>query len=388
MENIDIGRKWKGRPWIMWRGTIRQLRTLIPTFTISDFSIEDGVNEFLSVITRNPLEEIDIVRIRKPDFSGEILSVIPRDTDLFEPIDIFPKGGININDIDPKSKLQIPISTVRTERIETVYLNWKPVDVPMGYKFIPHRDLFDWILEPLREFSIQNSGDFREVSKTHITQLTNPESLEATLKISKYGAKMQINFLVPNYKYYPEGEELRYVQTSSNLFGHLGNGDPFKLEVTCSNSMDKSIALIIDLSWVRGPLPSEGFGIKIPIARFHKQHDQELDKEKIKNFLHSQLERLINGQWKDQSVSWRKFIKTFGKPERDDDWAMTLLKRYNELVQEIEGIYEILIKNPNINPGINLYYLRQAIISLNNAKDVKNMSNKFLDMVKEKAKRI
>ena len=70
MKNIGMELNWHGRPYTVWSGCIRDLQQLIPTFTISDFSIGDGVNAFLSVIARKPLSEIvKCYRLFRPKFS-------------------------------------------------------------------------------------------------------------------------------------------------------------------------------------------------------------------------------------------------------------------------------------------------------------------------------
>ena len=152
-----------------------------------------------------------------------------------------------------------------------------------GYKLVQHHEALDIILGVLERFSSYSGGDFRESSKSHITLLTDPESLEATLKISKYGARIKIQFLVPKYEFY------------------LDHKDPFVLKVTFTNSVDKSKALDINLL-----LHRQDFDGDVPIAGFHRTHDQNLRDGAIEEFLRFQLNRFTNGEWTNQFVSQKK----------------------------------------------------------------------------------
>jgi len=301
MKNIELGKRWHGRPYTVWTGSIRELKQLIPTFTISDFSIRDGVNEFLSTIAREPLDRIYIVRER--DRFGKFLSIRHRETldeigrivvqshPRYEGVWEQPRHERDkiddVDEIDPQSDKCIPVAAVRTKYTDSSFQNWKHEDVVKGYKLVEHQKVLGSILGPLKKFSSNCGGDFlkdskihvtpltdpeSEDSKIHVTPLTDPESLDSTLKISKYGARMRIECLVPNYKFY------------------LDNDRTYVLKVSCLNSVDTSIALRINLSWYSSR-------VEIPIAGFRVIHDQGLKDGAIEEFLNFWIERLLNGEW-------------------------------------------------------------------------------------------
>jgi len=349
MKNIELGKRWHGRPYTVWTGSIRELKQLIPTFTISDFSIRDGVNEFLSTIAREPLDRIYIVRER--DRFGKFLSIRHRETldeigrivvqshPRYEGVWEQPRHERDkiddVDEIDPQSDKCIPVAAVRTKYTDSSFQNWKHEDVVKGYKLVEHQKVLGSILGPLKKFSSNCGGDFlkdskihitpltdpeSEDSKIHITPLTDPESLDATLQISKYGARMRIECLVPNYKFY------------------LDNDMPYVLKVSCLNSVDKSIALRINLSWCfsleNTGIPIAGFrswrfsleNIGIPIAGFRVIHDQGLKDGAIEEFLNSWFERLLNGEWLGQ----------FMERKKAEDW---LRRKFPTDAKQILAIY-------------------------------------------------
>lgn len=285
---------WQSRPYTEHIGSISDLRQQIPTFTISDFRIgKQGVNEFLSIIAREPLGEIDI---------GD--------------------------EADPKNSVRIPVASVEKEDVAS----------SKGYKLVQHHEALDNILSTLKEFSSCQGGDFRKISRSRIMPVTNPDSLNAKLRISKYGARMWIEFCVPQYELYWD------------------NGDPYILKVTCSNSVDKSRALIIDLSWYRG-------SDLIIIDRFHRNHRHEQFKDgAIEGFLNFEFNRLSKkplprpAKGKVERALWKKFTR---------DEAQRIMQIYEEL----KHIHKRLTKNTAEGRGIDLLMLSQAILSLHHAID-------------------
>ena len=283
---------WQGRPYTEHTGLIRDLRQLIPTFTISDFRIgQQGVNEFLSLIAREPLGEIDI---------GD--------------------------KVEPKNSMRIPVASVEKEDIAS----------SKGYKLVQHHEVLDSILSTLEKFSSFHGGDFRKISKSCIIPLTDPESLSAKLRISKYGARMRIEIFVPQYELYWDNE------------------NPYILKVTCSNSVDKSRALIIDLAWYHD-------SSLILIDRFHKNHRHEQLKDgAIEKFLNSELDRLTK---KQTSRPARGKIERALRKKFTVDEVQRILQIYEELKQ----IHKSLTKNTTEQRGVDLLMLSQAILSLHHA---------------------
>ena len=159
-----IGKKeWDGREWKVFSGSISALQREIPTFAIGDFRIGSGINKYKSLIVREPYGDVDI-------------------------------GDENEDDC-MKSR-RIPIEVVRKEHEGTIWDNYKHKTVLLGYNLVQHHDLLDRVLKTLEKFSNKEA-----IGIARITHLIELDSLEAKLEITLYGARMQIEFAVPNYKY-------------------------------------------------------------------------------------------------------------------------------------------------------------------------------------------
>ena len=230
---------WQGRHSEAWSGTIDELRQLIPNFSIWK---EDngylGSNKYLDLIVRDPSD------------SGE---------------------GNHGNLIDSVKKAPpILIAAVSNGFGRERYRGRQ-----QGYKLVQHHEMLDSILGTLRNkhTCVSENPWFRILQP-----LKNPESLEATLRISEYGARMWIEFPVPNYEFY------------------LNDGEPYVLKITCLNSVDRKFALRIGLSLYRE------FSNEIFMAGFHRNHDQELEDNAIEAFLNYEFIRFINGKWIRQTV--------------------------------------------------------------------------------------
>lgn len=336
MQNIFIGEKWEGRPYTFWKGlSIRQLQYLIPTFKISEFKIENsGVNEFLSIISRDPLDKIEAVRALLDRIDVERVLQVPQSNRI-------PDGqncvSFVLDAVCPQSDLRIPVAAVRSAYTDTLLQSWKSVDVEAGYKLVEHHEILKNILKVLKDFSVKETEDISsENSIFRVSPLTDPKSLEAQLMISKYGARMRIEFLVPNYKFYPDSNK------------------PHSLKVVCCNSTDKSMALRIYLFW-----QSDYEKQHIPIARFGRFHQrQSLGDEgnkRIKKFLDDIFFRMYNGEW-------FKFCSQI----IDDETVKRLLKKHIDPddVKKILGKLEEIGKS-----GVDIFILWIAIMSLDESKD-------------------
>ncbi|MDE0484465.1 MAG: hypothetical protein OXI67_17945 [Candidatus Poribacteria bacterium] len=226
MRKIFREDTWLGRPYTNYSGSIRDLKKEIPTFTVSDLSIGEGINEFLSVIVREPLDKIDL---------GD--------------------------EVDPKNNMRIPVSVVRKVYQGRSHRERKLV--LKGYKLIQHHKVLNDILVALKKY---------------ITDGKEIESFAANMDLSIYGARMRIEFLVPSYRI------------------PRINGDVTSLKITCLNSVDKSIALIVGLS-----LNQKGIQ-DIPFSGFHEPHDQTLEDSAIRDFLNLELKRFVEGKWDTVNV--------------------------------------------------------------------------------------
>ncbi len=230
-----IGRKeWDGREWEIWSGSIGELRQLIPTFSIHDFRIGEGINKYKSVIVREPY------------------------------------GGVDIGaEVDPMKGVRIPIQVVRKRYEGVVWDKFTAKNVLLGYDLVQHYDLLERVLETLKTFSEKEAAGI-----VHVTSLTDPNSLAANLEISTYGARVRIEFLVPNFKYY------------------VDDGVPYVLKVICRNSMDKRIAVGVHLYLYREGAPH------IRFRGFYSQHKpEELKEGEIERDLDEELMRIARGDW-------------------------------------------------------------------------------------------
>ena len=222
MEKAKEGEIWEGRVSTIWKGSLNELRRKIPKFRCIDFSFGQAVNVYKFLIVREPL-------LSEVNLSGEVGS----------------------GDPDPMNSMFMPIEAVSSNYHRRLYRGRK-----QGYKLVEHHDVIDKVLEALKSFD----SDAEEI---------NLDSLEAVLQISVYGARMNLQFPVPQFK-----------------------RDIYTLKLTCLNSVDRSIALTIDLSLHRGKDEND-----LPFALFHHLHTQAFRDTAITNFLGNELCRFLCGNW-------------------------------------------------------------------------------------------
>ena len=149
--------------------------------------------------------------------------------------------------------------------------------VSKQYNFVEHHEVLDSVLTALENFVV------------------DPQSLEAELRLSKYGARMWITFLLPNWKFDP------------------GDGYPVVLQVNCLNSVDTSIAVRIHLSWHRERSNTEMQGRK-----FRRIHDQSFKIEEIEEFLAYQFRRFsreesLYKKWYETKLDWNSVVTWINK---------------------------------------------------------------------------
>ena len=250
--------KTDGRDWEEWQGSIGELRQLIPTFTIQDFRIGSGTNKYKSLIVREPYGEADVG-----------------------------------NEMDSIKNLRIPIEVVRKRYEGTKWEHFTPKVSSLGYGLIQHYDLLNRVLKTLKTFSEAweeniNPTTF-DTGIAHITKLTNTESIKANLDISIYGERVKISFLIPNYKYDVDGK--RYV-----------------LNVVCHNSMDKRIAVVVNLYLLLEDSPPDLFGRpcfqgNISFRGFYSRHEpDDLKEGEIERQLNDNLSKIANGTWLTKTI--------------------------------------------------------------------------------------
>lgn len=265
-----------GRDWEEWQGSISELRQLIPTFTIQDFRIGSGINKYKCVIVREPYGEVDIG-----------------------------------TEMDSVQNLRIPIEVVRKQYEGTKWEHFTPKLSSLGYGLIQHYDLLDRVLETLQTFSEAreentNSTTF-DTGIAHITKLTDTESVKANLEISTYGERIKISFLIPNYKYDVDGK-------------------CYVLNVVCRNSMDKRIAVEVNLYLLPEDAPRDlfekpSFQGNISFKGFYSRHEpDDLKEGEIERQLSDNLSKIANGRWFTKTIDPGEVIdiipilpKTIGK---------------------------------------------------------------------------
>ena len=165
--------------------------------------------------------------------------------------------------------------------------------VSKEYGFIKHQEVLNSVLAALANF------------------VDNPQSLKAELKLSKYGARMWINFLLPNCKFNP------------------GDGYPVVLQINCLNSVDKSIAIRLHLSWYREESDTEMMG------RSEKwYHTESFKIEKIEEFLAYQFRRFskeesLYKKWYETKLNWNSVVKWLNKTVANKWHGSTAVRAYH-----------------------------------------------------------
>ena len=234
-----------GRQYTVWSGSIRSLRKKIPAFTQNIFQIGTGVNKYKDLIVREPL----------PDVGADL--------------------GIDhiVNEVgyvEAATRDRIPIEAVRNDYRSHLFRG-----KIQGYKLVGHHQLLDDVLAELEEHP-------------PLVRIADIESLEATMYLSIYGARMYIEFLVPHYK-----------------------RDSYTLKVTCRNSVDKKHALTINLF-----LQSEEITQAepdIPFDGFYHIHTRELEDGAIRDFMNNALHNFMFGTWKTDEVDYDDLEKIIRK---------------------------------------------------------------------------
>ena len=296
MNSIWNG-NWQGRHSEAWIGSIDELRQLIPNFSIwKEDNAYLGSNKYLDLIVRDPSD------------SGEV-----------------SHGNL----VDSVKKAPILIAAVSNGFRRERYRGRQ-----QGYKLVQHHEMLDSILGTLKN----KHACVSENSRFRILQsLRNPESLEATLRISEYGARMWIEFPVPNYEFYPDDRE------------------PYVLKITCLNSVDRKFALRIGLSLYRDEFSNEIF-----IAGFHRNHDQELEDGAIEAFLNHEFVRFISGKWIRQTVPAGQ-IKDLIPDYLNKTDSEKIISLYTQLTKALSEVERRLLQESR---EMNYFLFRTALSAL------------------------
>ena len=117
--------------------------------------------------------------------------------------------------------------------------------------------------------------------------------LEGELKLTEYGERMWASFTLPTHGFNPD----------VHTWFDPGDGYPVVLKVNVSNSVDKTAALEINLTWHR-LVCKNGliYGEDIDFRRIHRE--KSLNSGAIKEFLEAQLESEQVAQQKHRFEEW------------------------------------------------------------------------------------
>ena len=262
---------WLGREFEESEGPISELSLKIPTFTRSPFRIGAGVNKYLDLIAREPLGEVGV---------GD--------------------------EVNPENSIRIPVAAVSNS----------------NYKLVQHHEVIDNVLNALRVVSESRRTNAASEESTLVLlgglfgtrkkETTDLESLRADLRLSKYGARMWMSFLVPDYRFDP------------------GDERPVTLRVDCLNSVDRSIAVRIRLF-----LSREDFEFDTFVARLSRNHDQSLEDWEIEEFLKKELNQLSTEKWFNTSVSDDK-VDNWIQTTVAEKWGKNAAARAYQLIKELE----------------------------------------------------
>ncbi len=509
--------RWHGRFSTRLAGRIGELQNLIPTFTASDFKIGTGINEYLNLITREPLisaitlgDEVnptdeqralrdnflqlaidnqvklleakaskpprklnsfekELLEVLKPDkkesvIDSESLKRIERDKFLELTIEnqiklletktdlsSFEKELLEAlkpdeqeSAVDSESFMkrrtekralrdkflelaidnQITLLEAKTDRddvenevlealksfplltttnlpiplaaVSNGYGRYKWYGSPSpGYKLVQHCDMLSGILRGLESFDNggQEHVSFHD-SRFESKVLRDAAALDAKMQISQYGARVWIEILVPNYKFYLN-EQVRKI-----LFGmtrpvsnaqldfddllsdmdeipHTQNEEPYTLKVICLNSVDGSTALRLGLSLYRdrgdfhdeismtgSQRLKEAFRRRdfdeIFIAGLHRNHDSQLADDAIQIFFENQFRLFSNGDWLKQTVLVKVVRQLF--PDLDIQRIQQIIA---ESIRKLDGAESYL--HPK-SGEMNYFLFRAALVALQREK--------------------
>ena len=205
---------WEGRESTEWIGIMAELQKKIPMFTIDEFRIGNGINKYKDLIVREPLSLLSDRMSHSKDMRHE----------------------------------RIPIEAVSNTYKRSRYRGKK-----QGYKLYQHRTLIEVLIKILPEI----------------------KSVVATLRLSIYGARMYVEFLVPSHK-----------------------RDDYILKITSINSVDRSMALTINVFLHHVRTASD-----ILFHSFHHVHTQELEDSDVQVFLSHAKKDFLKGTWDTDKVN-------------------------------------------------------------------------------------
>ena len=215
------------------------------------------------------------------------------------------KGGSQVYLLPPDDdEAHIPIATVSKK-----------------YVLVQHHEVLDAL-----EAAVKQKG-------------IDPAHLLGELKLTEYGERMWASFRLPTHGFNPDVE----------TFFDPGDGYPVVLKVNVLNSVDKTAALEIDLTWHR-LICSNGmiYGEDVDFRRIHRK--KSLNFGAIEEFLGKQLESEQVLKQKDRSEKWYA-RKVVSKPLSEEKPSPPQIEHW---------IDAIVAKKWNANAAARVYHIAKT----------------------------
>ncbi len=225
-----------------------------------------------------PLAKTDLIWLQRKTLEGEgIISDLLREIPTFEsePFRIGNKTNEYLRLIARKPLDSDPLPDREFVPVAAV---------SKGYSLVQHKNLLKEVLKGLAKFE---------------KFVSDPHTLRARLRLSKYGARMWVTFLFPNCQFDP------------------GDGYPVVLTLNCFNSTDKSVAVRIEFAWHRNISDTEMVSRSFKKIHFKLSIKKDID-EDIRVFFALQLKRLQNEQnlyrkWYETKIDWTSVVSWLNK---------------------------------------------------------------------------
>ena len=238
-----------GRQYTIWRGTLGSLRKKIPHFTQEAAKIEKDINKYTDFIVREPLPDL------REDMGFDAIQ---------------DEVGYS----EAATGDRIPIAAVRNSYRSRLFMGKR-----QGYKLVSHHQLLDDVLGELEN---PRPDVFAALPDLWIADI---EALEATMRLSIYGARIYLEFLLPPY-----------------------TRETYTLKVTCRNSVDRKHALTINL-FLQSADSAELLKPDIPFYGFYHVHTNELQDDAIRNFMFTAVHKFLSGRWRTDEVHYDDLVK-------------------------------------------------------------------------------
>ena len=281
-----------GREGTTWTGSIQCLRKKIPNFKQIPFCIEKGkgINKYMDLIVREPISDVTV----------------------------------DLGYVEAATRERIPITAVSNGYGADLFRGRT-----QGYKLVEHHTMLNDVLEAA---TLEPINIFNQPKSTRRSDI---ESLEATLFLSIYGARMYIEFLLPYYR------------------------DDYTLKVACRNSVDKKHALTINLS----VLPKCGVP-DIPFGGFYRLHTQELGDQDIRFFLYYNIRYFLDGKWTTVEADRKDVLRIIRKSLTLNQQKQVISKMDTEKQERVKLLHFRQILAELFNEGRNIFQSGEHAVRL------------------------